>query len=77
MTTDYYQRVAAIAAKSNTATTTATTTMPEHDSNSDSDMNADSGDNIHCYVTNDDNLLLGTENKPNVVCTSEPEEYAW
>mmetsp|Transcript_18022 Transcript_18022/g.18242 ORF Transcript_18022/g.18242 Transcript_18022/m.18242 type:complete len:105 (+) Transcript_18022:501-815(+) len=67
MTTDYYQRAAAVAAKSNTSTSTST---PEQDIDIDHDI--DIGDNIHCYVTNDD-----THNTPNVVCTSEPEEYAW
>jgi len=42
---------------------------------------ADAGDsdveNIHCYVTNDDELSLGKDDKPEIVCTSEPEDYAW
>ena len=49
--------------------------------NDDENSIADAGDsdveNIHCYVTNDDELSLGKDDKPEVVCTSEPEAYAW
>lgn len=33
-------------------------------------------DDVTCYVTNDEEIVTEGE-KPNVVCTSEPEEYAW
>ncbi len=33
-------------------------------------------DDVTCYVTNDEEIVTEGE-KPNVVCTSEPDEYAW
>ena len=33
-------------------------------------------DDVTCYVTNDEEIVTEGE-KPNIVCTSEPEEYAW
>jgi len=33
-------------------------------------------DDVTCYITNDEEIALEGE-KPHVVCTSEPEEYAW
>jgi len=32
---------------------------------------------VECYITNAKDLYLGDGEKPEVVCTSEPEEYAW
>ncbi|KAL7537334.1 hypothetical protein ACHAXR_007743 [Thalassiosira sp. AJA248-18] len=33
-------------------------------------------DDVTCYVTNDEEIVTEGE-KPHVVCTSEPEDYAW
>ena len=39
-------------------------------------VNNNDNDDVTCYVTNDEEIVTEGE-KPNVVCTSEPEEYAW
>lgn len=39
-------------------------------------INEDNDEDVTCYVTNDEEIVTEGE-KPKVVCTSEPEEYAW
>lgn len=38
--------------------------------------NEDNDEDVTCYVTNDEEIVTEGE-KPKVVCTSEPEAYAW
>jgi hypothetical protein len=49
---------------------------------SSSDPASDDGEQqqqhpIECFVVNDLELQMGEDELPLVVCTSEPEEYAW
>jgi hypothetical protein len=37
--------------------------------------NAETDDDVTCYITNDEEIALEGEN-PHVVCTSEPEEVS-
>mmetsp|Transcript_20850 Transcript_20850/g.60696 ORF Transcript_20850/g.60696 Transcript_20850/m.60696 type:complete len:118 (-) Transcript_20850:443-796(-) len=42
-----------------------------------SSSGGDDGENpIECYITNEEGVLIDGE-KPDVICTSDPEEYAW
>jgi len=36
----------------------------------------DADDDVTCYVVNDEEIVTEGE-KPHVVCTSEPDDYAW
>lgn len=37
---------------------------------------ADDDDDVTCFIVNDEDIILD-EAKPEVVCTSEPDDYAW
>eukprot|EP00584_Thalassiosira_punctigera_P004057 CAMPEP_0172526624 /NCGR_PEP_ID=MMETSP1067-20121228/1485_1 /TAXON_ID=265564 ORGANISM="Thalassiosira punctigera, Strain Tpunct2005C2" /NCGR_SAMPLE_ID=MMETSP1067 /ASSEMBLY_ACC=CAM_ASM_000444 /LENGTH=129 /DNA_ID=CAMNT_0013310163 /DNA_START=9 /DNA_END=398 /DNA_ORIENTATION=- len=42
----------------------------------DAAVEDDADDDVTCYVVNDEEIVTEGE-KPHVVCTSEPDDYAW